>query len=250
GATAGDCVITQVGTPDASVPKPTCPSESGQQPGPPGQPPSDTTPGQFGFPLKDGADVVTSINTEMASYAGDYENCMQGTCHGEHAGLDIMTPIHGRGEVVAVADGQVIAAGGDASQCPGIDWGCRVEILHDDGKTTSAYSHIDPTVAVNGVVKKGERIGYVHIWPDSYGEGMDHLHFELLNEQRYNINPRNHYPELSRFGAAADYTPNVREHTARRGYPWIEDGREFGNMFQKHPPCPAPINNDTDCWAH
>lgn|SRR3989344_2569117 len=47
-AQSSDCVVTKVGTPDASVPKPTCPGETGQQPEPetgrPGQPlPSEDT---------------------------------------------------------------------------------------------------------------------------------------------------------------------------------------------------------------
>lgn len=199
--------------------------------------------GQFSFPLN--TNTVTAVATEMAAYPnnGNFDG------HREHAGLDIGTPEGTHAPVYAVANGTVI---GRRESCDGRDYTCRLDITHSGDNFISSYSHIDASVGNGATVTKGQQIGVVHYWGE--GQNMDHLHFELLDQNRksslgvgWNINPRNYFPELQRwvpFGYGGTGQA-VRSYTAAAGYPWVNDGKEFGETFLNHPPCPG-----TDCWAH
>jgi hypothetical protein len=219
---SSECVVTKVGAPLTS---PTLPAGC------------NALAGNYRFPLES-VDIVTGIFTEMGSYAGNFSY----SGHTEHAGLDIGTPDDQRGPVYAITEGEVVELGGDSGTCQAKDDGCSVSIKHSTDKFISRYTHIDPAVAMGDTVRKGDKIGNVHQWI-TYNN--DHLHFELhQQENNYNINPRNYFPELQRFPAVADYFGGVRAHSASRGIHLLDDGKEWAEMFRDHPPC-----SYADCWA-
>jgi len=237
GTDESDCVITKVGEPKVSpTPPPNCATAGG---------------GNYRFPLESVAEV-TGIATEMGSYAGGFT--YKG--HVEHAGLDIGTTVNKRVPVYAIADGEVVESRilGPASSCETEDAGCNVTIRHSGDQFSSLYTHIDSSVQVGQKVKKGDRIGQVHVWTVTVGN--DHLHFELrLTENNYNINPRLYFPELEQFPISPGYNGDVRAYSASRNIFLEEGGGTWAEKFRDHPPCPKidlngdGVVTDTDCWA-
>lgn len=199
--------------------------------------------GDFDFPAN--PDDVSGIATEMASYAGGYTY----SGHAEHGGLDVGV---GPGKpIYAVADGQVTFA---RDSCySGAGSSCRIEVTHSGDNYISSYTHVDvmPAFRQGANVTKGQQIATVADW------AIPHLHFEMQSKNRQssagvgiNINPRNLFPVLQRWKSVygpAGTGQEVRAHTASRGYPWANDGREYGNEYLNHPPCSGDPGS---CWAH
>lgn len=201
--------------------------------------------GDFAFPLD--PNKVTAIASEMSAYAGNYSY----GGHREHAGLDIGSPISARIPVYAVADGTINSAR-DTCYIQSEGWQCRLDIYHDGTRFISSYSHIDaiPAMRPGTKVKRGQQIGVVHFWTQY--SNMDHLHFELMDKNvldsygsPININPRNYFPELQRWGSFAGSGAGVRSHTNSAGLFWVDDGKEYAETYRNHPPC-----GYAGCWAH
>lgn len=250
------CWLTAIGNPGDPAPvlPPECASSSGGETGTGG---SIGNGGKWIFPLKS-IDEASGIATEMAVYAGTFSY----GGHYEHAGLDIGTGPGTWNEkpVFAITDGEVTERA--SAYCPGEEAGCSVSISHSKDQFISRYTHIDidTNIQFGARVTKGTLLGTVHKWPCAEYSGNsciaanDHLHFELRSQSKLdnqsspvNLNPRNYYPELQRFPISEGYQGNVRAFTANRGYPWANDGREFGNEYLNHPPC---LSDPSGCWAH
>lgn len=246
-----NCVRTKVGRPTGSPPPlpPEC-EGVGRQPDTTGSPSTGrgivppVGPNDWGFPLQN-PNVVTGVFSEMASYGGEFSYAG----HIEHAGLDIGTPVQARVPVFAVADGVVIESRllGGSPTCSGNPPGCNVTIQHAKDRFNSWYTHIDSFVTVGQNVKRGEQIGVINIWPVQGGYN-DHLHFELrLQQNNWNINPRNYFPQLNKFPPVG-YGNDVRAFSASRGVYLAEDGKEWAETFRDHPPCLWDLTPGY-CWA-
>lgn len=234
------CVTTKIGTPSGTPPPlpPGCIGGSG---------------GDYHVPIN--PDDITSIMNEMGSYAGTFKfswRHIDGTIidHIEHPGLDIMTSVGEQVPVFAITDGEIIFTPGDPLACnDGYD-GCMLQIKHTTDNLVSWYMHIIPseTYTRGQQIAKGEQIGVVNQWrPEN-----DHLHLELRDQNTgENVNPRNYFPQFQQFPVNIRYEgSNVRQHSATRGIILLEDGLEWAEKFQYHPPCRyLGSNNARYCLA-
>ena len=101
-----------------------------------------------------------------------YQNKSERYKLGYHTGIDFAAP---RGsDVLAACEGRVVYVGRRSPW--GEAYGIAIIVLHRD-MTRAIYAHLDKTlVAINEVVKEGQRIGKVGSTGNSTGA---HLHFEV-----------------------------------------------------------------------
>ena len=95
-----------------------------------------------------------------------------------HNGIDIAAPLGT--EVVCAADGTVTAVGKD------VLWGVCVSILHDGG-TVTRYCGLNESLEVQAgqLLERGDIIGTVGNTAESESLIEPHLHFEVLQNDRY-----------------------------------------------------------------